>query len=146
MRAPCAFSDRSVSPSFLRTTPAKNPRTECCCQPVHCMMLAIVAPLGRLSSPSTRACLECARAATLQRALFDRTLPTDRFFVLCARLLLDIAKTPSWCRRNSAPPPPRPRGGRSALAGDRSEPVRLRVRDHHACSVQGRSRVQNEAV
>src|ERR1700731_5364137 len=26
-------SDISVKPSFLRTTPAKKPRTECCCQP-----------------------------------------------------------------------------------------------------------------
>src|SRR5438105_3843288 len=146
MRAPCAFSDRSVSPSFLRTTPAKNPRTECCCQPVHCMMLAIVAPLGRRSSPSTRACLECARAATLLRAVFDRTLPTDRAFVPCARLLLDIAKTPSWCRRQqraaTTQTPRRPIGA----GGERSEPVRLGVRDHHTCSVQGRSRVQNEAV
>ena len=32
-----------------------------------------------------------------------------------------------------------------ALAGERSEPVRLGVRDHHACSVQRRSRVQNDA-
>ena len=29
------------------------------------------------------------------------------------------------CRRNSAPPPPKPRGGPTALAGERSEPVRL---------------------
>src|SRR5438067_1179403 len=38
---------------FLRTTPPKNPRTECDCQPVLCMMLAMVAPLGRLSRVST---------------------------------------------------------------------------------------------
>ena len=49
------------------------------------------------------------------------------------------------CRRNSAPPPPKPRGGPWALAGERSEPVRLGVRDHHACSVQRPSRVQNDA-
>ena len=30
-----------------------------------------------------------------------------------------------------------------ALAGRESEPVRLSVRDHHACSVFDRSRVQN---
>src|ERR1700694_6093945 len=28
------FSDTSVSPSFLRTAPAKKPRTECCCHSV----------------------------------------------------------------------------------------------------------------
>src|SRR5882724_357392 len=61
MRAPSPFSERRLSPSFLRTTPAKNPRTECGCHPVHCMMLAIVAPLGRCSSPSTRICFECGR-------------------------------------------------------------------------------------
>jgi hypothetical protein len=30
-----------------------------------------------------------------------------------------------------------------ALAGERSEPVRLGLRDHHACSVQGTSRAQS---
>jgi hypothetical protein len=34
----------SVRPSFLRTTPAKKPRTECCCQPVAFTIAAIVAP------------------------------------------------------------------------------------------------------
>src|SRR5260221_5429135 len=34
----------------------------------------------------------------------------------------------SW--RNSTPPPPKPRGGPSALAGERSEPIWLGVRDH----------------
>ena len=50
-----------MSPSFLRTTPAKNPRTECDCQPVDTIMAAMVAPFGRRSSASTRACLEFAR-------------------------------------------------------------------------------------
>ena len=53
-RSPSVFSDSSPSPSFLRTTAAKNPRTECGCQPVDCMIVAMVAPFGRLSSPSTR--------------------------------------------------------------------------------------------
>jgi hypothetical protein len=30
-----------------------------------------------------------------------------------------------------------------ALAGERGEPVRLGLRDHHACSVQGTSRAQS---
>jgi nucleotidyltransferase/DNA polymerase involved in DNA repair len=54
-------SRRQASLSFLRTTLAKNPRTECDCQPVDSIMVAIVAPLGRRSSSSTRACLEFAR-------------------------------------------------------------------------------------
>jgi hypothetical protein len=30
----------------LRTTAAKNPRTECGCQPVYCIIAAMAAPLG----------------------------------------------------------------------------------------------------
>src|SRR5271166_7144404 len=57
MRSPPVFSEISVKPSFLRTTAARKPRTECCCQPVACMMAAIVAPLGSLSSARTASCL-----------------------------------------------------------------------------------------
>src|SRR5271169_3338744 len=49
MRSSPTFSEISVSPSFLRTTPAKKPRTECCCHPVTFMMAAIIAPWGRLN-------------------------------------------------------------------------------------------------
>src|ERR1019366_382975 len=61
MRSPPAFSDISVKTSFLRTTPAKKPRTECCCQPVAFMMAAIVAPLGCLSTARTATCLVSPR-------------------------------------------------------------------------------------
>src|SRR6266851_4815300 len=57
MRSPSVFSDVSFKPSFLRTTPAKKPRTECCCQPVAFMIAAIVAPLGCLSRVRTVSCL-----------------------------------------------------------------------------------------
>src|SRR6516162_11874404 len=57
MRSPLAFSEVSVNPSFLRTTPAKKPRTECSCQPVAFMMAAIVAPLGCPSRLRTASCL-----------------------------------------------------------------------------------------
>src|ERR1700720_1029696 len=57
MRSAPAFSDVRVKPSFLRTTPAKKPRTECCCQPVAFMMAAIVVPLGCLSRARTASCL-----------------------------------------------------------------------------------------
>src|ERR1700716_2728883 len=57
MRSPSAFSDVRVKPSFLRTTPAKKPRTECCCHPVGFMIAAIVVPLVCLSSPRTFSCL-----------------------------------------------------------------------------------------
>src|ERR1700731_4388600 len=57
MRSAPAFSEISVKPSFLRTTPAKKPRTECCCQPVAFMIVAIVVPLGCLSRARTASCL-----------------------------------------------------------------------------------------
>ena len=41
-RSPSAFFDVSVKPSFLRTTPAKKPRTECCCHPVAFMIATVV--------------------------------------------------------------------------------------------------------
>src|SRR3981189_38304 len=50
-------SETRLRPSFLRTTPAKKPRTECCCQSVARMIAPIVAPSGRRSIASTRACL-----------------------------------------------------------------------------------------
>ena len=54
---------------------------------------------------------------------------------------------PHPCRRNSAPPPPKPRGGRSALAGERSEPdqgsasmttMHARFRDKVECKIDAR--------
>src|SRR5450631_1013526 len=57
MRSAPAFSDIRVKPSFLRTTAAKKPRTECCCQPVAFMMAAIVVPLGCLSRARIASCL-----------------------------------------------------------------------------------------
>src|SRR5436305_15344917 len=63
MRSPSAFSDVSVKPSFLRTTPAKKPRTECCCHPVAFMIAAIVVPLGSCSIFRTVACFDEPRAA-----------------------------------------------------------------------------------
>src|SRR2546429_9733795 len=58
MRAPSVFSDKRFSFSFFLTTPAKKPRTECCCQSVAFMIASIVVPLGWRSRPSTVSCLE----------------------------------------------------------------------------------------
>src|SRR5712671_4227634 len=63
MRASPVFSDTSDRPSFLRTTPAKKPRTECCCQPVAVMMAAMVAPCRPCSMAITAACFDSARPA-----------------------------------------------------------------------------------
>ena len=48
------FSEFSFNFSFLRTTPARKPRTECCCQPVACIIAAIVVPAGDCSIAITR--------------------------------------------------------------------------------------------
>src|SRR5260370_2139619 len=57
-RVPSTFFEPSVSLRRLRTTPARKPRTECCCQPVACIMAAIVAPAGDCSMAMTRDCFE----------------------------------------------------------------------------------------
>src|SRR5258706_9787353 len=56
-------SETRFKPSFLRTTPARKPRTECCCHSVAVMMAAIVAPAGVRSIASMRACLVSGCAA-----------------------------------------------------------------------------------
>jgi hypothetical protein len=109
------------------------------------MIAAMVAPLGRRSSPSTRACFEFARLlCSPLRAAFGRTL--DEACALAARpcLRLDIQNSSPLCRRNIAPPPPKPRGGPRALAGERSEAIRLAVRDHHTRSLGAQSPAQSE--
>ena len=55
---PSIFFELSLSRSFFRTTPAKKPRTECCCQPVAFITAAIVVPVGEFSISTTRACFE----------------------------------------------------------------------------------------
>src|ERR1700682_5012548 len=58
MRSSPTFSDTRFSLSFFFTTPAKKPRTECCCQSVTFMIAAIVVPFGCRSIESTASCLE----------------------------------------------------------------------------------------
>src|SRR5260370_35841742 len=61
-------SETKLRPSFLRTTPARKPRTECCCQSVAVMIAAIVVPVGIRSIAMMRACLVLGRAADLDDA------------------------------------------------------------------------------
>src|ERR1700677_2398859 len=58
MVLPFTFSELSFSLRRLRTTPARKPRTECCCQPVAFVIASIVAPAGDLSIAMTCDCLE----------------------------------------------------------------------------------------
>src|SRR5882757_3570091 len=72
MRSSPIFSETRFSLSFFLTTPAKKPRTECCCQSVAFMMAAIVVPFGCRSSPSTASCLDAPPVA-LSVACLDAT-------------------------------------------------------------------------
>src|SRR5258707_8891666 len=69
-------SETRLSPSFLRTTPARKPRTECCCQSVAVMIAAIVAPVGIRNIAMMRACLLSALAADLDGPCTDGLRPT----------------------------------------------------------------------
>src|SRR5258708_28780089 len=64
-RVPSTFFEPSSSLRRLRTTPARKPRTECCCQPVASIMAAIVAPAGDRSIAITRDCFEPGPACLL---------------------------------------------------------------------------------
>src|SRR6478609_8174959 len=57
MRSLPTFSESSLSLSFFLTTPARKPRTECCCQSVAFMIAAMVVPAGVRSIAMMRACL-----------------------------------------------------------------------------------------
>src|SRR5260221_10999652 len=58
-------SETRLRPSFLRTTPARKPRTECCCHSVAATREAIVAPAGVRSIAMMRSCLVWALATGL---------------------------------------------------------------------------------
>src|SRR5262245_62332738 len=55
-------ADTRLKPSFLRTTPARKPRTECCCHPVACIMATMLTPLGARSIARMRPCLGSVRS------------------------------------------------------------------------------------
>src|SRR5438270_13185321 len=77
MRVPSTSSETRLSLSFFLTTPAKKPRTECCCQSVTFMMAATVVPLGSPSIFSTADCLEDEPAGAPDDAGFAATLGAD---------------------------------------------------------------------
>src|SRR6266849_8432355 len=64
MRRPSTFSETRLRSSFFLTTPARKPRTECCCQSVAFMIAAIVAPFGWRSIPRTVSCFDEAVGLT----------------------------------------------------------------------------------
>src|SRR5882762_7782343 len=76
MRPLSVDSETRLRPSFLRTTPARKPRTECCCHSVAVMIAAIVAPAGVRSIARMRACLASGRVEVfgVESADLDRGL------------------------------------------------------------------------
>src|SRR3984893_3684743 len=70
-------SETRLRLSFLRTTPARKPRTECCCHSVAMAIDAIVAPTGVRSIAMMRSCLVPGRAACLDDAGAGRLLDLD---------------------------------------------------------------------
>src|ERR1700730_8601288 len=71
MRCPSTFSETRLRPSFFLTTPAKKPRTECCCESVAFMIAAIVVPLGSCSIFSTADCLDDEEAGDFDDTAFE---------------------------------------------------------------------------
>src|ERR1700733_5287771 len=153
MRSPSTLSEASVNPSFFLTTPAKKPRTECCCQSVAFMIAAMVVPLGSRSIARTVACFDEAAVASFAAGFvtadfaaaagagFDRTgrcffagrfaeeaiLRTDLAgfdFDFVVAIWLSIMSTTA-SRAATAPAPPIGRGGGKSEAGCYSRERRL---------------------
>src|SRR5258708_35342177 len=116
-------SETRPRPSFLRTTPARKPRTECCCQSVAVMIAAIVAPAGIRNIAMMRACLVSGRAAVFEEAGANRAralgLPVLRVAVRAAALGfelgfdLGLVMGSSEARATPAAAPLQPRPGKS---------------------------------
>src|SRR6202022_3941832 len=71
MALPSSFSETRLRSSFFLTTPAKKPRTECCCQSVAFVIAAIVAPFGSYSIFSTADCFDDEDAGDFDDAAFE---------------------------------------------------------------------------
>src|SRR6476660_7068295 len=112
-------SEKRLRPSFLRTTPARKPRTECCCQSVTVMIAAIVAPVGIRSIAMMRACLVSGPAAALDDAGADRLreagLAVFRAVERVAAFGLVLGSVMGSSEVQAAPSaaPPQPRPGKS---------------------------------
>src|SRR5882757_5329082 len=83
-RPPSPASDTRLRPNFLRITPARKPRTECCCHPVAVIIAAIVVPDGARSISITCACLLSVRWARARGCSDGRCRRTRE--ICCAAL------------------------------------------------------------
>jgi len=116
-------SETRLRPSFLRTMPARNPRTECCCQSVAVTRDAIVTPAGVFSIAMMRACLVLDCAAGFDDAgagrLRDAGLPVFRGAARVAAFGLDLGLVMRFSEVNAASTAalPRPRPGKITRRG-----------------------------
>src|SRR5258708_29195495 len=123
-RAPSTLFEPSLSLRRLRTTPARKPRTECCCQPVACIMAAIVAPAGDCSMAMTRDCFEpgsaffplgsivvCCEGFAAPPAAADDA--GERFFT---DFDMEILRSVKAASRRITEAPPRPSGRRGKIS------------------------------
>src|SRR6267142_2212122 len=110
-------SETRFKPSFLRTTPARKPRTECCCHSVAVMIAAIVAPAGVRSIARMRACLVSGRVEVFGVESADPERGSDLLVVRAAvrveALDLDfdldfVMGSSSYATPSAAPAQPRP--------------------------------------
>src|SRR6202166_4462768 len=134
MRPLSVCSETRLSPSFLRTTPARKPRTECCCHSVTVTRDAIVAPAGVRSIAMMRSCLVWGPVADLDDAGSDRAgdlgLPVFRVVERVAAFGLDLGLVMGSSQVHATPSaaPPQPRSGKkSGRARPRSPPQPLQV-------------------
>src|ERR1700716_3193913 len=110
-------SETRLRPSFLRTTPARKPRTECCCHSVAVMIAAIVAPAGVRSR--MRACLVSGRVEVFGDERADRERGLDLLVVRAAERVevlvfdLDLVMESSEVMRRHPPHHRRPRPGQN---------------------------------
>src|SRR5260370_42136020 len=113
-----------LRPSFLRTTPARKPRTECCCHSVTFIMPAIVVPPGARSSAMMRPCLGSGRTVVFEdegaSRVRDLDLLLDREVERAAALGFDLALVmeSSEVRATPSAAPPQPRRAKHPAGRD----------------------------
>src|SRR5258708_5158517 len=142
-------SETKLSLSFLRTTPARKPRTECCCHSVAVARDAIVAPAGVRSIAMTWSCLVPSRATGFDDAVAGRLLDlrlrgfrkADRVAVLVVDLGLVMGSSEVCATPSAAPPQPRPD---NHPAGQDPEARLSRSKSPQQRSVQTRKPVNSE--
>src|ERR1700730_12871739 len=127
MRPLSVDSETRFKPSFLRTTPARKPRTECCCHSVVVIIAAIVAPAGVRSIAMMRACLVSGWVAGFADEGTDRVrdlglLVAERVEALDLDLDLDFVMGSSEVMRRRPP---------HHLSPARAKPRQGKIRSAH---------------